>query len=89
MPIVAFNSVSDGLEPHRRSRGHFITNTKLEDERLWVPLRQWSVVPALLVQRHVWGIQRRLEGFPWVDGWNALPRRHSSRVHDAWQLAIP
>jgi hypothetical protein len=37
MPITAFNSVTDGLEPHRRSREHFITNTNLEDDRLWVP----------------------------------------------------
>ena len=37
MPITAFNSFADGLEPSRRSREHFITNTKLDDERLWVP----------------------------------------------------
>src|SRR5207253_10438877 len=37
MPITAFNSFTDGLEPNRRSREHFITNTNLEDDRLWVP----------------------------------------------------
>ncbi len=37
MPITAFNSFTDGIEPNRRSREHFITNTKLEDDRLWVP----------------------------------------------------
>ena len=37
MPISAFNSFTDGLDPNRRSREHFITNTKLEDDRLWVP----------------------------------------------------
>jgi len=37
MPITAFNSFTDGLDPNRRSREHFITNTNLEDDRLWVP----------------------------------------------------
>src|SRR5437773_12415904 len=37
MPITAFNSFTDGLDPNRRSREHFITNVNLEDERLWVP----------------------------------------------------
>ncbi len=37
MPITAFNSFTDGLEPDQRSRGHFITNLNLEDDRLWVP----------------------------------------------------
>jgi hypothetical protein len=37
MPINAFSSFTDGLEPSRRSREHFITNINLEDERLWVP----------------------------------------------------
>ena len=37
MPIIAFNSFGDGLEPNQRSRQHFITNTNLDDNRLWVP----------------------------------------------------
>src|ERR1700757_4014268 len=37
MPITAFNSFTDGLEPGQRSRDHFITNTSLSDDRLWVP----------------------------------------------------
>ena len=37
MPITAFNSFTDGLDPNQRDRGHFIANTELEDERLWVP----------------------------------------------------
>ena len=37
MPITAFSSFTDGLDPNRRSREHFITNINLEDERLWVP----------------------------------------------------
>ncbi len=37
MPITAFNSFTDGLDPNRRSREHFITNINLEDDGLWVP----------------------------------------------------
>src|SRR5262249_2868341 len=37
MPIVAFNSHTDGLAPSLRSRDHFITNIDLDDDRLWVP----------------------------------------------------
>ena len=37
MPITAFNSFTDGLDPNRRNREHFITNINLEDDRLWVP----------------------------------------------------
>ena len=37
MPITAFNSFTDGLDPSRRSREHFITNIDIADERRWVP----------------------------------------------------
>jgi quercetin dioxygenase-like cupin family protein len=37
MSIVDFSSFTDGLEPHQRSRGNFIANIDLEDDRLWVP----------------------------------------------------
>lgn len=37
MPITAFSNFSDGLEPNQRSRGHFITDLDIEDDRRWVP----------------------------------------------------
>jgi hypothetical protein len=37
LPITSFNSFTDGLDPNRRSREHFVTNINLEDERRWVP----------------------------------------------------
>jgi len=37
LPITAFSSFTDGLEPSRRSREHFITNIDMEDDRRWVP----------------------------------------------------
>jgi 2,4'-dihydroxyacetophenone dioxygenase len=37
MPITTFKSFTDTLHDGQISHGHFITNTNLEDERLWVP----------------------------------------------------
>ena len=37
MPINAFNSFADGLDPNRRNRGHFIANINPGDDRRWVP----------------------------------------------------
>ena len=37
MPITTFSSFADGLDPARRSREHFIANTNLNENRLWVP----------------------------------------------------
>ena len=37
MPITAFNSFTDGLKAAQREREHFIVNTDLNDDRLWIP----------------------------------------------------
>jgi hypothetical protein len=37
MPITTFKSFADTLHDGQMSHAHFITNTNLEDERLWVP----------------------------------------------------
>ena len=37
MPITAFASFTNGLDQGRRRRDHFVTNTDLENDRLWVP----------------------------------------------------
>jgi quercetin dioxygenase-like cupin family protein len=37
MPITAFSSVADGLEPSRRNRDHFVVNTNIEDDGPWIP----------------------------------------------------
>ncbi len=39
MPIVTFSSFTDGLDRDQRSRDHFITDTNLENDRLWVARR--------------------------------------------------
>ena len=37
MPIQAFYSTDDGLDSSTRNRGHFIANTDIDDEKLWIP----------------------------------------------------
>ena len=37
MPIQAFNSTDDGLDSSTRNSGHFIANTDIDDEKLWIP----------------------------------------------------
>jgi len=37
MAITTFSNENDGLDSNQRQRGHFITNTDVDDERLWVP----------------------------------------------------
>jgi hypothetical protein len=37
MPIATFSSFTDGLDRDQRSRDHFVTNTNLENDRLWIP----------------------------------------------------
>lgn len=37
MPITAFSSFTDGLDPNRRNREHFIANIDTGDSRRWVP----------------------------------------------------
>lgn len=37
MPITAFSGFTDGLEPGKRSREHFIANIDVEDGPHWIP----------------------------------------------------
>ena len=37
MPIQSFGSVNDGLEKGTQSRGHFVANTDIKNEKLWIP----------------------------------------------------
>ena len=37
MPITAFSSFTDGLDPKRRNRDHFVINTDLDDDGPWIP----------------------------------------------------
>jgi hypothetical protein len=52
MPTTAFNSFTDGLDPNRRSREHFIANTNLDDDAPGFLMRMvCGSSPAALVSR--------------------------------------
>ena len=37
MPIQSFSSVNDGLDKGAQNRGHFVADTDIENEKLWIP----------------------------------------------------
>ena len=37
MPITAFRGFDDGLQSGQRQRDHFVVNTDLENDDLWIP----------------------------------------------------
>ena len=42
MPITAFSNFTDGLDPSRRSREHFIANINLDDDESGFRMRMVS-----------------------------------------------
>lgn len=37
MPTQTFSNATDGLEPERRNRGHYVAHLAIENQSLWVP----------------------------------------------------
>ena len=64
MPIQAFNSVNDGLEPGSRSRGHFIAKTDLDNEQLWVPYADGVWLQPCCINVTAGGFSVLLKGLP-------------------------
>jgi 2,4'-dihydroxyacetophenone dioxygenase len=64
MPITAFNSFSDGLDPNRRSREHFIANIDVEDDRLWVPYAEGVWIQPCCFNVTSGGFSVVLKGLP-------------------------
>jgi len=89
MPINAFSSFTDGLDPSRRSREHFITNTDLEDDRLWVPYAEGVWIQPCCFNVTSGGFSVILKGLPGAKLGHSLPRWHRSWLYDARSLAIP
>ena len=89
MPITAFSSFTDGLDPNRRSREHFITNINLEDERLWVPYANGVWFQPCSFNVTSGGFSVVLKGLPGAVVGTRLPRWHCAWLYDAWLLAIP
>jgi 2,4'-dihydroxyacetophenone dioxygenase len=64
MPITTFSSVDDGLDPAQRSRGHFISNIDVEDQRLWVPYAEGVWVQPCHFNLTAGGFSVVLKGLP-------------------------
>ena len=88
MPIVAFSSFDDGLAQNQQSRDHFIVNTDLENERLWVPYADGVWFQPCHFNVTSGGFSVVLKGLPRIQNWDSLPCRHGSRIYDARFLAI-
>jgi quercetin dioxygenase-like cupin family protein len=64
MPIAAFNNVTDGLDPSRRDRGHFIVNTDLDDDGPWVPYADGVWIQPCCFNVTTGGFTVLLKGLP-------------------------
>jgi len=87
MPITAFNNYTDGLDPNRRSREHFVANTNLNDDGPWVPYADGVWIQPCCFNVTSGGFSAVLKGR--CQARPPLPRWHRSWVHDAWSLAVP
>ena len=64
MPITTFSNVTDGLDPSRRNRGHFILNTKLDDDGPWVPYAEGVWIQPCCFNVTTGGFTVVLKGLP-------------------------
>ncbi len=64
MPITAFSSFTDGLDPVRRSREHFITNINLEDGPHWIPYADGVWIQPCHFNVTTGGFSVMLKGLP-------------------------
>lgn len=64
MPITAFSSVDDGLDPAQRNRGHFIADVNLEDGPHWVPYAEGVWFQPCLFNVTSGGFSVILKGLP-------------------------
>ena len=83
MPITAFSNFTDGLDPNRRSREHFITNINLEDDRLWVPYAEGVWFQPCCFNVTSGGFSVVLKGLP-GSMVELISRWHRSWLYDAW-----
>jgi len=88
MPITAFSNFTDGLDPDQRSREHFIANTNLEDDALWVPYADGVWFQPCCFNVTSGGFSLVLKGLPGSMVGNPLPCWHCAWLYDAWSLAI-
>ena len=64
MPITAFSSSTDGLDPSRRSRDHFLTRINLDDDGPWVPYAEGVWIQPCHFNVTSGGVSVVLKGLP-------------------------
>lgn len=64
MPITTFNNSTDGIEPSRRSREHFVVHTKPGDEGTWVPYAEGVWIQPCCFNVTTGGFTVLLKGMP-------------------------
>ncbi|MDH3334420.1 MAG: 2,4'-dihydroxyacetophenone dioxygenase family protein [Gammaproteobacteria bacterium] len=64
MPIQSFNSANDGLESGAQSRGHFIANTDVDNDQLWVPYADGVWIQPCCFNVTSGGFSLLLKGLP-------------------------
>jgi quercetin dioxygenase-like cupin family protein len=64
MPIQSFNSANAGLESGAQSRGHFIANTDVDNDQLWVPYADGVWIQPCCFNVTSGGFSLLLKGLP-------------------------
>jgi 2,4'-dihydroxyacetophenone dioxygenase len=64
MPVTSFSSVDDGLDASQRSRGHFIANIDVDDQRDWVPYAEGVWIQPCCFNATSGGFSVLLKGLP-------------------------
>jgi 2,4'-dihydroxyacetophenone dioxygenase len=64
LPITTFNTFTDGLDPERRSREHFIADINLGDDGVWVPYAEGVWVQPCRFNLTTGGFSIVLKGLP-------------------------
>ena len=64
MAIAAFNNVTDGLDPSRRNRGHYVVNTNLADDGPWIPYADGVWIQPCCFNVTTGGFSVVLKGLP-------------------------
>jgi 2,4'-dihydroxyacetophenone dioxygenase len=82
MPINKFQFFTDGLIPPQRERGEFATQTRLEDERYWIPYSEGAWFQACYFDVTTGGFANVLRIRP---GSRLSPHYHISTVH-GWTM---
>jgi hypothetical protein len=78
MPITHFTNFTDGLTQKTRRRDEFVTHTRLEDERLWIPYGEGSWFQACYFNVSSGGFANILKILP---GAKLNPHYHVGPVH--------